>query len=97
MVKRAGTENFRYHAKRREDYNQTEGSADFLTNNSYSYVKNNNTKLEIYAENIDRDGIQKMISIKTTWDADFDEHLDIVESFDIIVYAKDFAFQKFEK
>ena len=91
-VKRAGDKDFRYHAVRRAEANQTEGSQDFTTNKSFSYV--NNTKLEIFSQNIDRQGIQTMITIKTVWDADFLKNL---SDFDIIVYGKDFAFVKFEE
>ena len=91
-VKRAGKENFRYHAVRRAESNLTEGSQDFSTNQSFSYE--NNTKLEIFSQNIDRQGIQTMITIKTIWDVDFVKYL---SDFDIIVYGKDFPFVKFKE
>ena len=58
IVKRSGRENFRYKALRLEEKesNLTEGSQDFSTNKSFSYE--NNTKLEIFSQNIDRQGIQ---------------------------------------
>ena len=58
IVKRAGIQNFRYKALRLEEKesNLTEGSQDFSTNKSFSYE--NNTKLEIFSQNIDRHGIQ---------------------------------------
>ena len=90
LVKRAGTDNFRFRALRLG--NQTDGSHDFLTNESYSYE--NNTKLEIYSQNIDRDQIQKLITLKIFLDADFADNL---THFDIMVYGKDFEFKKFKK
>lgn len=92
MIKRVGTDNFRYHALRRGERNQTEGSHDFKTYESFSYQ--NNTKLEIYSQNIDRDAIQKLITLKTIWNSDFVNNL---TNFDIIVYGKDFEFKKFKR
>ena len=58
IVKRSGRENFRYKALRIEEKesNLTEGSQDFSTNQSFSYE--NYTKLEIFSQNIERQGIQ---------------------------------------